>query len=306
MDNVALKPLVKHVLSKESQELFAKLSSALIDETNSEWRNAALASIRSDPGIHQLTTYLITFFAEKVTHNLNNLFILTQMMHGIESLLQNPTLYLDPYIAHMVPPVLTCCIAKRLGPAAHPIPSAASSETMNGNNRLGQQNNSVAHFELRSLAASILTYICSRYEHSSTTLKARIARSCLKDFMDPNKGLGSHFGALTALLGISGGEGMRLLILPNLKLYDELLKEAYNDESKKPEADRVLATIMKGLDNMVRRRRPALNGVNGFGNLGALREQLVEQVGDVVANRIVASERYVVAQAVLETDLKNL
>lgn len=63
LDNVNVKPLVKHVLSKESQELFNKLSGALIDETNIEWQNAALAAISTEPGIHQLTTYLLSFIA---------------------------------------------------------------------------------------------------------------------------------------------------------------------------------------------------------------------------------------------------
>jgi transcription initiation factor TFIID subunit 6 len=298
LDNIALKPLVKHVLSKESQELFAKLSSALIDETNSEWRNAALASIRTDPGIHQLTTYLVTFFAEKVTHSLKNLFILTQMMHAIEALLQNPTLYLDPYIAYIVPPVLTCCVGKHLG-APHPTVSAASSETMNGNNST-HHGSSLAHFELRDLAAAILSYICGRYANSSATLKPRIARTCLKYFLDPNKPLGTHYGALRALISITGTEGTRMLMLPNLKIYDDVLREAYADDSKKPEADRVLAIILRALDQLDGNRVPRMNGV---GSPGALKERLVEKVGVVVAEKIVKSERYGVAQVIMETNL---
>ena len=97
-DNVTVKPLVKHVLSKELQLYFEKICSALLDESNNDYRIAALASIRSDPGLHQLVPYLVQFIAEKVTHSLTNLFLLTQMMHLTTAMLQNQNLYVDPYV----------------------------------------------------------------------------------------------------------------------------------------------------------------------------------------------------------------
>jgi transcription initiation factor TFIID subunit 6 len=302
LDNINVKPLVKHVLSKESQELFAKLSSALIDETNSEWQNAALASIQSDPGIHQLTTYLLTFIAEKVTHSMKNLFVLRQMMLATDALLNNRAIYLDPYIAYMVPPVLTCCTGKHLGPIAHQAPSNASSETLNGNSLNGHSPNPLAHFELRDLAASILNKMCIKYSASNQSLKPRIARICLKQFLDPNKPLGTHYGALKALLAISGTDGMKILVLPNLRIYDEVLKEALGDESKRAEAERVLAVILLSLDGLERSR--SAPRVNGVGNLEGLRERLVEKVGEVVAEKLIASGRSHVAQILLETDIR--
>ena len=302
LDNINVKPLVKHVLSKESQELFAKLSSALIDETNSEWQNAALTSIQSDPGIHQLTTYLLTFIAEKVTHSMKNLFVLRQMMRATNALLDNRAIYLDPYIAYMVPPVLTCCTGKHLGPSAHQAPSNASSETLNGNNLNGHGSNFLAHFELRDFAASILSKMCKNYSSSNQSLKPRIARICLKQFLDPHKPLGSHYGALRALLSIAGPDGMKILVLPNLRIYDDVLKEALGDESKKAEAERVLALILQSLGGLERPRNTPR--VNGVGNLEALRERLVDKVGEVVAERVIAGGRSQVAQLLLETDVR--
>lgn len=297
----SVKPLVKHVLSKESQELFAKLSSALLDESNPEWQNAALASIQSDPGIHQLTTYLITFIAEKVTHSMKNLFVLRSMLKATDALLANPTIYLDPYIPYMVPPVLTCCVGKYLGPGAHQPPSSnASSETLgNGVNGHGQQ--SPEHFELRKMAASLLQLICRKYSSSNQGLKTRIARSCLKAFLDPNKPLGTHYGALQALRRVLEAEGIRIVILPNLKIYDEVLKEAIADESRKIEAQHVLATILKCLDDMERSR--GATRANGVANLDGQRERLADKVGETVADVIIKSGRTAVAQAILEADL---
>ena len=104
-DNVSVKPLVKHILSKELQLYFEKICSALLDDSNEEYRIAALASLRSDPGLHQLVPYFVQFVAEKVTHNLKNLYILTQMMQLTSAMLDNESLYIDPYVSSPYGPV---------------------------------------------------------------------------------------------------------------------------------------------------------------------------------------------------------
>lgn len=97
-DSVAVKPLVKHVLSQELQRYFDKVCSALMDESNNEYRAAALASVASDPGLHQLVPYFVQFIAEKVTHNLENLFVLEQTMQLASAMLDNTSLFIDPYV----------------------------------------------------------------------------------------------------------------------------------------------------------------------------------------------------------------
>lgn len=252
LDNVNVKPLVKHVLSKESQELFNKLSGALVDETNIEWQNAALAAISTEPGIHQLTTYLLSFIAEKVTHNMKNLFILSQMMRASEALLNNQAIYLDPYIAYMVPPILTCCIGGKLGPANQPAPSNASSETLGGAVPDYSRAASDA-FYLRTLAAHLLRNICRKYSSSNQGLKSRIARTCLKQFMDPDKTVGAHFGALQALLLVLGpSDALRGLILPNIKMYSEdFLAKKLADEVTRHDAEILLEVLIGSFPALV-------------------------------------------------------
>lgn len=97
-DNVNVKPLVKHILSKELQLYFEKVCSAILDETNDDFRLSALSSLREDPGLHQLVPYFVQFISEKVTHGLKDLFILTQAMYMTESLIENKALYIDPYV----------------------------------------------------------------------------------------------------------------------------------------------------------------------------------------------------------------
>lgn len=104
-DNVSVKPLVKHVLSKELQLYFEKVCNAFLDEANEEYRVSAFSSLKEDPGLHQLVPYFVQFISEKVTHNMKDLFVLTQAMHMTEALIQNATLYVDPYVSsnHVIP-----------------------------------------------------------------------------------------------------------------------------------------------------------------------------------------------------------
>jgi transcription initiation factor TFIID subunit 6 len=97
-DNTATKPQVKHILSKELQLYFEKVCQFVLDETQEESRTAGLASLKDDPGLHQLVPYFVQFIAEKVTHNLKDLFVLTQMMNVTEALTSNDKLNLAPYV----------------------------------------------------------------------------------------------------------------------------------------------------------------------------------------------------------------
>lgn len=98
-ENVNIKPLVKHILSNELQLYFERVCNAFLDESNEEFRNSAFSSLKEDPGLHQLVPYFVQFISEKVTHNIKDIFVLTQVMHMIEALIRNPTLYIDPYVS---------------------------------------------------------------------------------------------------------------------------------------------------------------------------------------------------------------
>jgi transcription initiation factor TFIID subunit 6 len=220
--NVAVKPLVKHILSKELQQYFERVCNAFLDESSDEYRISAFSSLREDPGLHQLVPYFVQFIAEKVTHSLKDIFVLTQVMHMAEALIQNKSLYVDPYVASLVPSVLTCLVGRQPG----------------GNADLSEQ------FALRDLAASLLGMIADKYSDASHTLKPRLARSCLKDFLDPAKPFGTHYGAIIGLHAIGGPDVVRELIVPNYNTYEKLLQEAITEDGpRRPEAEKVLRTL---------------------------------------------------------------
>lgn len=279
------KPLVKHILSKELQLYFQKVTSSILDPSQPEYRAAGLASIREDPGLHQLVPYFIQFVAEKVTHNLRDLFVLTQMMHVIEALTRNIKLNLAPYVASMIPPVLTCLTGRNLGPGA-----AANA----GANAAG--SSPLDHFELRDLAASLLKHLCSKYTKFSHNLKPRLARTCLKTFLDPRKTLGAHYGAILGFGAVGGGEVVRSLVVPNLKEYEDVLREPLSGaegDIKKAEAERVIGAVMKVLETLSSDDVPTTNG-----HSSADEDALKEKVGEIIAAKVMDDVR--LARAILE------
>lgn len=57
-DQVDVKPLVKHVLSKELQMYFERITEAVLSE-DERLRSQAFESLRMDPGLHQLLPYFV-------------------------------------------------------------------------------------------------------------------------------------------------------------------------------------------------------------------------------------------------------
>lgn len=66
-DQVDVKPLVKHVLSKELQLYYERITEAVVSEEE-RLRFQAYESLRSDPGLHQLLPYFVQFIVEKVRY----------------------------------------------------------------------------------------------------------------------------------------------------------------------------------------------------------------------------------------------
>ncbi|KAL9101745.1 MAG: hypothetical protein Q9163_003021 [Psora crenata] len=278
-DNVTVKPLVKHILSKELQQYFEKVCSALLDESNNEYRVAALASVGSDPGLHQLVPYFVQFIAEKITHNIKNTFVLTQMMELTHSMLDNRSLFLDPYIASLVPPILTCLVGRNLVASSDPL----------------------ASYPLRQTAASLLQLVAKRYGKSSQTLKPRLARTCLKYFLDPTKPLTSQYGGIMGLQAVGGVEIIRALIVPNLKEYESLIRGALEsvDEGKRREGEMVLRALMQALASLEGEGVGALNGFAN-GHAAEMKTALEEKIGGLFAERILEMDRPRLLKAVME------
>lgn len=274
---------MKHILSKELRLYFGKVCATILDETNEEDRVAAFASIRSDPGLHQLVPYFVQFIAEKVTHNLKSLFVLTHVMQLASAMLDNRGLYLDPYISEFIAPILTCVIGRHLGPSPSDL---------------------LVTYHLRQLAASLIGLIAKRYAQSMPTLRPRFARACLKAFLDPTKPLCTNYGGIIGLQAVGNPALVRETVVPNLSEYGELLRESLEgaDEVKRKEAEMVLGAL---LDSTKTLEGDSIGISNGFsaGDAETMSEKLKDKVGTLFAERILELGRPKLVKAILE-DLK--
>ena len=138
LGNTAVKPLVKHVLSRELQLYYERLTSSILSpptdakkesdvslpqdivplsqytslSSGNLVRDAALASLRGDAGIHQLVPYLIQWVGSNVIHALradkedaktaeaqqSMLELLSTMLSTLHALLINPSIFIEPYV----------------------------------------------------------------------------------------------------------------------------------------------------------------------------------------------------------------
>ncbi|KAG6910984.1 hypothetical protein DXG01_006038 [Tephrocybe rancida] len=97
--------LVKQVLSRELQLYYSRLTESLLPPSNDfAKRTAALASLRNDAGLQALLPYLIRWVGEGVVGSLKEGMqsesdgrILEVMMDVISALLENNTLFVEPY-----------------------------------------------------------------------------------------------------------------------------------------------------------------------------------------------------------------
>jgi transcription initiation factor TFIID subunit 6 len=174
--------------------------------------------------------------------------------------------------------VLTCLVGRQFG---------------GSNAELSEQ------FALRDLSAALLGMITKKYSHASHTLKPRIARSCLKNFLDPAKPFGTHYGAILGLHSIGGPDVVRELIVPNLKAYEKLVREAIIEEGpRRPEAEKVVSLILAVLATLQKDHTHLTNG-DAAVVTDELREQLAEKIGQLLASRIAEAGEVQLAHSIL-------
>lgn len=209
-----IKPLVKHVFSKELQIYFNKVVGALTSKEQTlnaqHMKAAALTSLRCDTGLHQLVPYFVQFIAEQITHNLSDLHLLTTMLEMIYSLLSNQSIFLDPYVHSLMPSILTLLLAKKLGG-----PKPTSDEDRQ--DYLEKTN------ALRDFSSTLLDYVLKKFPQVYKSLKPRVTRTLLKTFLDSNRSFGTYYGCIRGVCVLKN-ETIRFF-LGNLQNWAKLVFE---------------------------------------------------------------------------------
>jgi transcription initiation factor TFIID subunit 6 len=105
--------LVKQVLSRELQLYYARLTSSLLPPAPEDYvkRTAALASLRHDAGLQALLPYIVRWVVEGVVNTLRagsqtetDGRVLEVLLDVISALLDNSTLFVEPYVKRIFCP----------------------------------------------------------------------------------------------------------------------------------------------------------------------------------------------------------
>ncbi|KAJ8749205.1 hypothetical protein K2173_018678 [Erythroxylum novogranatense] len=224
---------VKHVLSREFQLYFDKITELAVSKSSSILFKQALVSLATDSGIHPLVPYFTCFIADEVSRGLNDFQLLFALMRIVRSMLQNPHVHIEPYLHQLMPSIVTCLVAKRLG------------------NRFADN-----HWELRDFTSKLVASICKRFGHVYISLQTRLTKTLVKAFLDPKLSLTQHYGAIQGLTAL-GTNVVRLLILPNLAPYLQLLEpkmliDKQKNEMKRFEAWRVYDALLCAAGHCIR------------------------------------------------------
>ncbi|KAM3405783.1 hypothetical protein ACQJBY_000042 [Aegilops geniculata] len=222
---VDIKLPVKHILSRELQMYFDKIAELTMSRSSTPVFREALVSLSKDSGLHPLVPYFSYFIADEVTRSLADLPVLFALMRVVQSLLRNPHIHIEPYLHQLMPSMITCIVAKRLG------------------HRLSDN-----HWELRDFSANLVASVCRRYGHVYHNLQIRLTKTLVHAFLDPHKALTQHYGAVQGISAL-GPSAIRLLLLPNLQAYMQLLDpelqlEKQSNEMKRKEAWRVYGALL--------------------------------------------------------------
>lgn len=281
-----MKPSVKHIVSKELILYFEKIQAAILDDNPDEevvrLRQAALGSVRDDPGLHQLIPYFINFIMDRVTHHLDDTFTLKQMMELTNALIENKSLFLDPYASPLSAPALTCLMARKLG-------------TDEGTDAVKEQ------YELRQLAASLVGRIARKYSVSNTLLRPKLTRTCLKYFLDPTKPPAVLYGAVHGLLEAGGPEAIRVLVLRNLKSFDTAILQPLKEKSEGTiDYEMLVQGILQAVASLGRDADSQVNGGDGTATADSEISDLKDFIGPTVGSKIVSSGNRRLIRSILD------
>ncbi|OAX41681.1 TAF-domain-containing protein [Rhizopogon vinicolor AM-OR11-026] len=182
--------LVKQVLSRELQLYYTRLTSSLLPPTaDSAKRTAALASLRNDAGLQALLPYLIRWVGEGVVTALKEGAqseadgrSLEVLLDVVSAILENNTLFIEPYLHQLLPAILSTLLHSTLPPshATH----------------------------LRTSAAQTLSRLLTQHSTTYPSLSPRIMKTLLVALISSDKSKGTREGAIRGLVGI-GKEAVR-------------------------------------------------------------------------------------------------
>ena len=142
-----------------------------------------------------------------------------------------------------------------------------------------------------------------KYGSSSLQLRPRLVRTCLKNFLDPSRSLGEHYGAINGISSIGGPEAIRAIVLPNLKAYEYVILKAQTDKGVNDIGVKmIIAAVVKAVESIAGESSSLINGADEAVDEAPLIE---EYLGTIIGSRIATKGNHKLNKALLEAKEKS-
>lgn len=197
---------VGHALPRELRIFGERIGAAIGGEAGERGLMAALEALERDTGMGQLAPYLARLVGRHVQGAAKDLRACERALAACRALANNPSVDLAPHLHALMPPLITCAVAKTELPA--------------GGERAREE------------AARTLTALVRRYEQRHPSVRPRASKALARALLQPTRPPASSFGACLALQSL-GPRAVLSLLLPNAPDAARRAAEAFsatNDE----------------------------------------------------------------------------
>lgn len=206
---------VQHNLSKESQKYYETLQNC-IERGYWDICSHICNSLRQDAGLNQLLPYLVSYFSQIVSDELEgenpHMLRLSWIVRVIDSVVSSNTLAsgVEPYLDQLFTPLMSVMVCERV---------CSNPATEN-------------HFQLRELAASVLAKLLRLFDRKHPQNRVRMTAKLQEALRDCKRPLSTHYGCLVGLEAF-GVQTIETVLMPIIEPYLESLQPLL-EQKKKP------------------------------------------------------------------------
>ncbi|KAL9952533.1 hypothetical protein ACROYT_G039802 [Oculina patagonica] len=208
VNNVSEAGVVQHTLSEACLSYYEQITKAVLGDEE-QCSKVALRDLKTNPKISSLLAYFVNFIASGVKTYSHDLTQLSKLLSMVRSLIDNLSLFLEPYVIQLVTAVMYCLLE-----------SLAAS--------LNPQND---HWRLRDEAAYILARISRKCSNPVNYLRQQLLMTLQEVLLDDGRPFCSHYGAVVGLTEL-GPEALEQYVMPHLRTYWNQLQQVLDDNSQ--------------------------------------------------------------------------
>lgn len=217
---------VPNPLSEVHLTYYKQITKSVLGD-DEECCKVALRDLQTNPKISSLLAHFVNFIASAVKSHSHDLTQLGKLLSMVRSLIENQSLFFEPYVIQLVTSVMYCLLE-----------SLAVS--------LNPQND---HWRLRDDAAYILARISRKCSNPVNYLRQQLLMTLQEVLLDDGRPFCSHYGAVVGLTEL-GPEALEQYVMPHLRTYWNQLQQVLDDSSQsnrllQDEAYQVYGALLK-------------------------------------------------------------